>query len=635
MSPHTVTLLPWSHFFAQPWRTAKSFCHLSSPTNPGLRHRSAHLPRFRACRAQHASTKGQSSKTWQIDSTASKAVPKTSGTDDAYRPLVDQEPARRLKYRRDFEKQGQSSPGISRSRGFSRTGDDTKSTRGPTAAREANQRQLSGGLRSSPSVLLYGSDSARREFLAGLRRGEQTMTAEDCNDILSNLSRRRRTRDALALVRIWEKKPFSDLLASVNAVKTFTIMIDVCGKSRQLARCFSLFHSMRRAGVEPNLITYNTLISACARSNEPDLAYEVFTDMKESGLVPDKFSYGSLIDSCAKSGQVDRAFQIANAMDKNKIKKDQTIYSALMDACGRAQQLDRAFMVYEDMKRNGVWPNLITFAVLIDTCANVREPERAFQLFSEIKHWGFPRANVVVYTALIDACSKAGWPARGELVMKSMIESGIDPNEISYGALLEGWTRGGHMKQAFGIFERMVREHNLRPNAVLLSTLIDACRRYREITRVKDIWRIVVNHNVRPSRAYYPCLICMASQNGDLEVAAAITLHAFARGCLRRVALNSESPTLNALACAIAYLKYAIEHNSPYGEKVRDQHLDHLRVVFNSTAMAPKDMEAISPESAYEHCMAWNIAEAQAQSPGFQDQRASQKLLFRKDSTTV
>lgn len=471
--------------------------------------------------------------------------------------------------------------------------------------RERNSREPNRRVDSDPYIMMYGSEFQKRDYLNAVLHRDVHMSVQECNELLSNMLRQRHYRDALALVHVWEDESFWDLLISSKAVKTLTIMIDVYGKSQQLSRSFSLFQSMCRAGVEPNVITYNALIAACARCNEPDMAYEVFEDMQDHGLKADKFSYGSLIDSCAKSGQVNRAFQISKLMDDNNVQKDQTIYSALLDACGRAKQLDRAFVVFEEMKRNGVWPNMITFSVLIDTCANVREPERAFELFAEIKHWGFPKANVIVYTSLIDACSKAGWPARGELVMRSMIEAGVHPNEISFGALMDGWTRQGEIDKAFGVIYRMVHDHNVRPNAILIGGLIDACRRLREITRVKAIWALIVEYDIRPSRTYYPGLIAMATKCGDIDVASAVALHAFARGTMRRVSLRSENPTLYALACSIAYLQSVINSEELFSNEM-EQLRHRLRVVFRSTAMTSDERDMISPENAFEHCIQWN-----------------------------
>lgn len=452
------------------------------------------------------------------------------------------------------------------------------------------------------SSLLSRSSSESEECLRGLRSGEITISIAEFNDVLFRLSRLRRIRFALDLILASERQPVAEYIAEARSVKTYTIMIDIFGKAHQLSRAFSLFYGMRQEGVRRNVITFNAMVAACARNNEPDLAYEVFEEMEASGLKPDKFTYGSLIDSCAKCGQVERAFEISRLMDKNRVRKDQTIYSVLMDACGRTQQLDRAFLVFEEMKRNGVWPNLITFSVLIDTCANAREPERAFELFSEIKHWGYAKANVVVYTALIDACSKAGWPRRAELVMMNMLENQVEPNEITYGALIDGWARDGQLDRAFDVLDRMVQEHGVIPNSVLLGGLIEASRRHRDTTRAKKLWETMIEYNIRPSRTYYPALIALAGCNGDVDVAVGIALHSYARGALPRVRLDSDNPTLRGLACAIVYLRQVVDESSDDIRR-RQTRQERMSPIYDAVAMSQQQMDDMSPADAFEFCM--------------------------------
>lgn len=473
-------------------------------------------------------------------------------------------------------------------------------------------------------ALVDGSEEERCAAMRELRNGSIELSVSQFNDIVSLLSRQRKMREALSVMDLSERPPLSDAIVKSKSVKTYTIMIDVYGKGYQLSRAFSLFYSMSRNGVNPNVITYNAMIAACARNSEPELGYEVFEEMQASGLEPDKFTYGALIDSCAKCGKVDRAFEISKMMDENGVEKDPTIYSALMDACGRSEQLERALQVFEEMKRNAVWPNLVTFSVLIDTCANAREPERAFQLFSEVKHWGFPRANVVVYTALIDACAKSGWPERAEGVMRSMIRNGVYPNEITFGALMEGWARGGQLDRAFEVLRSMTSKHNVNPNAVLIGGLIDACRKVQECWRIQEIWDVVQQFNIRPSRSYYPGLITMATMDNNLRLATAILMHAYARGFLRRVALNSEDEALHAIACAIVYLSHTmrtemkridkrdmldVDEGRNKSEEGTDGELEGevkvLRTVLKSISMSERDMKDMSGTQARDFCMSW------------------------------
>lgn len=451
-------------------------------------------------------------------------------------------------------------------------------------------------------VFVTGSNRQKREFIDALDRREESVTVSQLNEAATAMLRLHRINDAYDFVQMWEEKPLLDILDAERSVKTQTIMIDVYGKARKLLRALSIFYNITQLGLQPNVITYNSMIAACARNNEPKLASRIFDEMRDRQLKPDKFTFGSLIDSCAKGGHVEKAFEMARLMDTLNVKKDEAIYSALMDACGRANQLERALYVFEEMKRDGVWPNLVTFAVLIGTCASVREPEIAFELFSEMKHWGYGRGNVIVYTALLDACAKSGWPERAELVMDVMIKKGVKPNQVSFGALMEGWTREGRIDRAFSVVDRMITIHGLAPNVILVGGLIDACKRRREYSHVTRIWSIVVQNKIRPGTAHYPALIAMGCKVGNLDVASAIALHAYARGSLRKVSLGSEYYTARNLALAIACLYREIK-KSGLSDAAKDIYDGRLRAVFNGTAMGSEDMEKVDLEMAYERCL--------------------------------
>ncbi|KAI0563414.1 hypothetical protein FGB62_40g160 [Gracilaria domingensis] len=452
-------------------------------------------------------------------------------------------------------------------------------------------------------VIIKGSQSAKNEMMQLLREGKKCLTVHELNDILASLTRQKRYTEAISIVELTERKPLSDLLTVSKSVKAYTIMIDLYGRAQQLDRAFSVFRSMCRKGVQPNVVTYNAMIAACSRSQEPSLANEVYEEMKENGLQPDKFTFGTLIDLSAKCGNAKLAFDLSNQMSENGVLKDQTIYSALMEACGRAGQPDRAFRVYESMKKKGVWPNMVVFSVLIDICSTTRDPERAFHIFAEARHWGFRKLNVIVYTALIDACAKGGWPEKAELVFRNMVQEGVKPNHITFGTLIDGWARKGEFDKAFGVLRRMEVEHRVKPTAILVGGLIDACRRYRQCSRVKKLWDVIVRYNIKPSRLYYPGLIGMAVSAGELQIACAIVLHAYARGNLRRVSLNSEAPGLRAMASALIYLRHELDKDAASPENLLI--VERLHVVFGSVPMTNEQMDAVPASEARDLCISW------------------------------
>lgn len=445
------------------------------------------------------------------------------------------------------------------------------------------------------SRIIQGNDLSVRRTLSDIADGRVSATIDEFNNVLVTLGRQRRLKVAASLLKLSERGYFGSQIVPNRTLKTITIMIDLYGRTRQLSRAFSLFQSMSSQGLMPSLVTYNALIAACSRNNEPEKAFEVFGNMRDAGFAPDKFTYGALIDSCARRGLVDRAFEFAAMMEEDNVGKDATIFSALIDSCGKAGQINRALTVFEEMKRKAVWPNLITFALLIDMCANARRPYLAFELFSEMKYWGL-KPNVVVYTALIDACSKAGWPERAEAIMNHMRDEGVYPNEITHGAMVDAWARQGELQRAFEIVVEAQEQDNTGPNTVLIGNLLDACRRQGKNGFVKQIWTLVTQFNLLPSRAHYPVLISLAVENQDFRTAIAAVAHCQARGMCRRLSRKNDDMALRALTYSLLYLWHAAPnaHTEAECEYVRK----HVQEVLDAASLPSSVLKHVSLEEA-------------------------------------
>lgn len=89
-------------------------------------------------------------------------------------------------------------------------------------------------------------------------------------------------------------------------VFSYTSVITACAKAGELERAVETFHDMRRARVEPNLITYNALISACGPPRgDWRRALSFVEEMLNSGLTPDDFTLTTVIAACeaARGGE--------------------------------------------------------------------------------------------------------------------------------------------------------------------------------------------------------------------------------------------------------------------------------------------------------------------------------------------
>ena len=66
----------------------------------------------------------------------------------------------------------------------------------------------------------------------------------------------------------------------------------------------SLFNQMERAGLTPDVWTYNSLANVLGSCGEWERALGLLDDMRVRGLTPDVITYSALVSACQKAGQV-------------------------------------------------------------------------------------------------------------------------------------------------------------------------------------------------------------------------------------------------------------------------------------------------------------------------------------------
>lgn len=100
---------------------------------------------------------------------------------------------------------------------------------------------------------------------------------------------------------------------------------------------------MRRAGVQPNTVSYNSLLSVCERCGQAERALEVFTTMeREAGPTigytgSSVVTYNTLISACGKAGMYDQVQRIHAEMLAKGLRGDVFTMCGLITACERVR----------------------------------------------------------------------------------------------------------------------------------------------------------------------------------------------------------------------------------------------------------------------------------------------------------
>lgn len=96
--------------------------------------------------------------------------------------------------------------------------------------------------------------------------------------------------------------------------------------------------------------------------------------------------------------------------------------------------------------------------------------------------------NSVTYGCLIDACVKNGRVERAVEVFEQMKKDGVPGNTIIYTTLIKGFAKSFKLDKALEIYQFMKIDEKIKPNNVTYNSLIDCCIRCNNVLKAKEIF---------------------------------------------------------------------------------------------------------------------------------------------------
>jgi pentatricopeptide repeat protein len=159
-----------------------------------------------------------------------------------------------------------------------------------------------------------------------------------------------------------------DLLdASPSDISKHITMIRNCAAEGNLQGAFGVFHSLKRSGVDMNVIIYNTVLDACVECRDLKAAEEWMEQMQEAGMA-DVVSFNTLIKAHLQNGGFDKARRLMGKMAKEGLQPNRVTFNELINAVvnkggeGRRKQM---WDIVDEMRIAEVKPNRVTISILL------------------------------------------------------------------------------------------------------------------------------------------------------------------------------------------------------------------------------------------------------------------------------
>ncbi|XP_062111715.1 putative pentatricopeptide repeat-containing protein At5g40405 [Humulus lupulus] len=269
-----------------------------------------------------------------------------------------------------------------------------------------------------------------------------------------------------------------------------TAMVSACAKCGDVGFARELFDEMPSR--DP--IAWNAMIAGYAQCGKSREALSLFYLMQMEGVKVNEVSMVSVLSACSHLGALDQGRWTHAYIEKNQLTMTVNLGTALIDMYAKCGAMDKAMEVFWGMKEKNVY----TWSSAMGGLAMNGFGEKCLELFSLMKE-DRVQPNEVTFVAVLRGCSVVGLVEEGQEHFSSMKTSyGIEPEIEHYGCLVDLYGRAGCIVEALNVINSMP----MQPHAAAWGALLNACRMYKNLELGEFASRKIVELESKNHGAY-------------------------------------------------------------------------------------------------------------------------------------
>ena len=277
-------------------------------------------------------------------------------------------------------------------------------------------------------------------------------------------------------------------------------------------------------------------------------ALECFIKMTMTGIQPDTSTMVALLILCSDSSNLAVGEQIHAIIIKAGLDKDVRVGTSLIDMYFNCDNPECALKLFDRSDNY----NLVTLGTVISNCARSGYPRKALDVYVVGLKNGF--LDSVTLLAALRACSSLALKSEGMVIHGMAVKLGFDhdtyvgsalvdmyakckdivsaqsaflglseKDEVSWSSLISGYAQNECWDDAVKAFCEM-HHHQIKPNAVLIASILSMCARVFTNLRCKEIHGYVIRHGFETNVLVNNSLIVTYAKCGNLRNARRVFL---------------------------------------------------------------------------------------------------------------
>ncbi|KAH9784451.1 pentatricopeptide repeat-containing protein [Citrus sinensis] len=297
-------------------------------------------------------------------------------------------------------------------------------------------------------------------------------------------------------------------------VVSWTAMIVGFVQHGMFGEALELFEEMENQGIQSDNIGFSSAISACAGIQALNQGRQIHAQSYISGFSDDLSIGNALISLYARCGRIQEAYLVFNKIDA----KDNISWNGLISGFAQSGYCEGALQVFSQMIRVGVQANLYTFGSVVSAAANLANIKQGKQVHAMIIKTGYD-SETEASNSLITLYAKCGSiddAKRGFLEMP-------EKNEVSWNAMITGFSQHGYALEAINLFEKM-KKHDVMPNHVTFVGVLSACSHVGLVNEgLRYFESMSTEYGLVPKPEHYACVVDLLGRAGSLSRAREFT----------------------------------------------------------------------------------------------------------------
>ncbi|KAK6155065.1 hypothetical protein DH2020_009313 [Rehmannia glutinosa] len=257
---------------------------------------------------------------------------------------------------------------------------------------------------------------------------------------------------------------------NVRNVVSWTVLLWGAVKWEGLEKGKNLFDEMP----ERNEIAWTIMIARYVENGFIREAFRLLSEMVFGfGFHLNSASLSSLLSACTQSGDVLMGKWVHSYALRATIvtTTDVKLGTALLDMYAKCGRINSALRVFKSMRTK----NVVTWNAMLGGLAMHGKGTTVLDMFDQMLKEVKP--NDVTFTAVLSACSHSGLVDEGRKLFYSLENVyGITPSMENYACMVDLLGRSGRLQEA----EDIIRKMPMRPNEVVLGSLLGACSAHRK-----------------------------------------------------------------------------------------------------------------------------------------------------------